>query len=98
MSRYRFALRPRWILSHLFVLALVAAMVTAGFWQISRLQDKRDRNDRVAARTALAPVDVQGLAEPGSFDTVSDLEFRRVTATGRYLPADEVLVLSLIHI
>ena len=94
MSRYRFALRPRWILSHLFVLALVAAMVTAGFWQISRLQDKRDRNDRVAARTALAPVDVQGLAEPGSFDTVSDLEFRRVTATGRYLPADEVLVRS----
>ena len=82
MSRYRFALRPRWILSHLFVLALVAAMVTAGFWQISRLQDKRDRNDRVAARTALAPVDVQGLAEPGSFYTVSVVEFRGVTARG----------------
>lgn len=94
MSRYRFALRPRWILSHVFVLALVAAMVSAGFWQLSRLQEKRDRNDRVTARTAVAPVDVAGLAEPGAFDTVRDLEFRRVTASGRYLPAEEVLVRS----
>ncbi len=94
MSRYRFALRPRWILSHLFVLALVAAMVSAGFWQLSRLQEKRDRNDRVTARTAVAPIDVAGLAEPGDFDTVGDLEFRRVTASGRYLPDEEVLVRS----
>jgi hypothetical protein len=28
MSRYRFALRPRWILSHLFVAALVANQAT----------------------------------------------------------------------
>jgi cytochrome oxidase assembly protein ShyY1 len=80
--------------SHLLVLALVTAMVSAGLWQLSRLQDKRDRNDRVAARTALPPVDVGGLADPGAYDRVGDLEFRRVTAAGRYLPDDEVLVRS----
>ena len=33
MSRYRFALKPRWILSHLFVLVMVLGMVRAGLWQ-----------------------------------------------------------------
>jgi surfeit locus 1 family protein len=94
VSRYRFALRPWWIVSHLFVLALVAAMVSAGIWQLSRRQEKRDRNDRVEARSALDPVDVQGLAAPGDFDSAGDLEFRRVTATGRYLADEEVLVRS----
>ena len=27
MARYRFALRPKWIVSHLFVLALVVTMI-----------------------------------------------------------------------
>ena len=81
-------------MSHLFVAALVTAMVSAGFWQLSRLQEKRDRNERVAARTALDPVDVQNLAEPGAYDAVDDLEFRRVTAEGRYLVDEEVLVRS----
>ena len=51
MSRYRFALRPRWVLSHLFVLALAAGMITAGLWQLSRLQEKKDRNAVVRDRT-----------------------------------------------
>lgn len=93
MSRYRFALRPRWIISHLFVLALVGAMFSAGLWQLSRLQEKRDRNETVEARAALAPVDVAGLAAPGD-DDVDELEYRRVTATGAYLPGEEVLVRS----
>jgi len=80
--------------SHVFVAALVTAMVSAGFWQLSRLQEKRDRNERVAARTAEAPVDVKGLAAPGDFGAADGLEFRRVTATGTYLADHEVLVRS----
>lgn len=94
MSRYRFALRPRWILSHLFVLALVVAMASAGFWQLDRLQEKQDRNEQVAARTSEEVVPVDALAEPGDFDAAADLEFRRVTATGTYLADQEVLVRS----
>lgn len=94
MSRYRFALRPRWILSHLFVLALVSAMIWAGLWQLRRLDEKRDRNEVVAARSVVEPVAPGELADPGDFDAVDDLEFRRVTAAGEYMADEEVLVRS----
>lgn len=94
MSRYRFALRPWWILSHLFVLALVGAMLVAGFWQLSRLQEKKDRNDKVAARASQPVVDVGSLVDPGEFDAVEDLEYRAVSASGEYLADQEVIVRS----
>lgn len=94
MSRYRFTLRPWWIVSHLFVLALVLAMVSAGLWQLRRLDEKRHQNDVVEARTALEAVDVEGLAEPGDFEAADALQYRRVTATGEYMVEDEVLVRS----
>ena len=31
---YRFALRPKWILSHLFVIGLAVLFVNLGFWQL----------------------------------------------------------------
>ena len=94
MSRYRFALRPRWIISHVFVLTMVGAFIWAGFWQLSRLQEKKDRNDRVTARTTQLVSDASDLAEPGDYDGASGLEFRRATATGTYLADQEVLVRS----
>lgn len=94
MSRYRFALKPRWILSHLFVIALVSSMVWAGFWQLRRLDEKQARNDRVRSRSEQPAVPVQSLADPGEFDSAPDLEFRQVIATGRYLVDQEVLVRS----
>lgn len=93
MSRYRFALRPKWILSHLFVLALVVAMISAGFWQISRLHQKRDRNQRIEARTAEAVVPVQSLLA-GPDAATTDLEYRRVSAIGTYRSDEQVLVRS----
>ena len=94
MSRYRFALRPKWIVSHVFVAALVVAMIWAGFWQLSRLQEKRDRNDKVTARSAEAVVDIESLTTPGAYDEGGAVEFRRARATGRYLADQEVLVRS----
>ncbi len=94
MSRYRFALRPKWIVSHVFVLALVAAMIWACTWQLSRLQEKKDRNAKVTARTSEPVVAIESLTEPGAYDATGLLEFRRVTATGTYLGNQEVLVRS----
>jgi surfeit locus 1 family protein len=92
MSRYRFALRPRWIISHTFVATMVVLFVIAGFWQLSRLQEKRDRNARVTARTAQAVADAADLAAPGDYEGAKGLEFRRATATGTYRADQEVLV------
>lgn len=94
MSRYRFALRPRWIISHVFVLAMVVSFIWAGFWQLSRLQEKRDRNDRVIARTEEPVAEAAELARPGDYAAGADLEFRRATASGTYLVDQEVLVRS----
>jgi len=94
MSRYRFALKPRWIVSHVFVLLLVVLMVSAMFWQISRLHEKQARNAKVVARTDEATVPVTSLAEPGAYAGAKALEFRRVTATGSYAADQQVLVRS----
>jgi surfeit locus 1 family protein len=95
MSRYRFALRPKWILSHLFVLALVVGMLWAASWQVDRLHQKQARNRRISARTVMPAVPVGTLSTAGSsFDTTDPIEFRNVTATGTYLRDQELLVRS----
>lgn len=90
---YRFALRPRWILSHLLVLAIVVVCVAAGFWQLSRLQEKRDVIDRFEARSELEPVPVADLIGVDSTDDeVDGVELRPVVATGTYLLDEQVTV------
>lgn len=85
---YRFALRPAWILSHLLVAGLIAAMIAAGFWQLSRLDDRRERNDVIVERSDEPAVEVAEVlgADP------ADVRFRPVTATGSYREDATVLV------
>src|SRR5689334_1449988 len=92
MSRYRFALKPRWILSHLFVAVMVLGMVRAGIWQWDRLHERREINARVEAVQEEEPAPAEGLAEPGDFGAGRELEYRPVTATGTYLTDQSVLV------
>src|SRR4051812_44603936 len=95
MARYRFALRPKWIVSHLFILLLVVTMINLGFWQLRRLHEKRSHNQVVLARAAEPQVPVRTLVQPSdSQAAVGDSEYRRVTATGHYLTGAEVLVRS----
>ena len=94
MERYRFALKPRWILSHLFVLFVVVAMINLGLWQLRRLDEKRQRNDRIEQRMAEQALDLEGSATPGDFAATSDLQWRVGTATGTYLGDEQVLVRS----
>src|SRR4051812_43366043 len=93
MGRYRFALRPKWIVSHVFVLLMCFAMINLGFWQIRRLHEKQTHNRHYRERSSAPAVPVSRLMTPASTTAdVHRLEFRRVTATGRYRPDQEVLV------
>ncbi len=80
---YRFLLTPKWIGFHLLCIAAIAGMVWAGFWQLGRYQDRQDFKREVQQRTD-APID--------QYDTVmasggpGDVEWRRVEATGTYVP------------
>ncbi len=90
---FRFALRPQWILLHLGALAGLAVMISAMFWQLDRLQQKQDRNALVEQRTAQPVVDVREvLAATDGPEQVDAVEYRIVTATGRYAVEDEVFV------
>lgn len=85
MANARFLLRPRWILSHLFVIALVVVMVNLGFWQLNRLDERRDLNALIEARQDEAPVPLDSLVSPSSSaDEVEAVRARPVTLSGTY--------------
>jgi cytochrome oxidase assembly protein ShyY1 len=92
---WRFALTPKWIIRHVLVLALVVSMIMLAFWQLRRLDEKKDYKALVEARqeqpvanvSAVVPAD----ADIGG-DAVSDVLYRRVRATGTYVADDTVVV------
>ncbi len=90
---YRFAARPRWILSHVLVAALILTMVALGFWQLDRLDQRRDRNAVVTDRLDEPMVPITELVSPSdSYELGDAIRFRLASARGEYRSADEVLV------
>lgn len=92
---WRFVLQPKWIIRHLAVVALVVAMVAAGFWQLRRLDDKRTYKALVEARQEEPASDVarvlSAAAEPDD-PAVEAVLYRSVTASGTYEDDDTVVV------
>lgn len=94
----RFALSPRWIVSHVLVAALIVGCVFAGLWQLDRLGERKDQNRVIEARSALAPVDVLTMGagaalDPDNFVPPFDtVDWIPVTATGVFNRGEEVLV------
>lgn len=81
---WSFARRPRWILSHLFAATLIIAFIGAGFWQLDRLGQRQDSNERIESRALQAPVPLDTvLGQPDD-----DLDFVAVTATGRFIESE----------
>ncbi len=79
---YKFLLTPKWIGFHLLCLVAVGGMVTAGMWQLSRLQERQDFKSEVQARTDADIVDYETIAGKPP----ADIEWRRVEAAGIYVP------------
>ncbi len=93
MADARFLLRPRWLLSHLLVVLLVVTMVNLGFWQLRRLDQKRDYNALVESRRDQPVVAVDSLLSPSSSRAdVDGRRYRTVTATGTYDAGSTVVV------
>ena len=77
---YSFLRKPRWVFGHLLALFVVILFVNLGFWQLRRLDQRRDFNSTVEARRA-APVT----------HLPADM-WRRVEVSGRWAPERQVLV------
>ena len=83
----------RRLLLHTVVLLAVVAMVTAGFWQLHRLSERRERNSANDSRSRLPIAELQDLVGIGDeFDAGRANEFRLVRAVGVYQPEDQVLI------
>ena len=92
---WRFALTPKWIIRHLLVVLLVAAMVWALFWQLGRLHDKRAYKHLVEGRQEQPAAPVGDLLPPGLHDGdagVDDVLYRTATAEGTYVGDRTVVV------
>lgn len=89
-------LRPRWIVAHVFVLAVCVGCVIAGFWQLDRLAERRLSNSVQAARFQQEPLPIEDLVAAAGED-LDSLEYRWAEATGRFIPDEELLVRSQVY-
>ncbi len=88
---YRFLLTRQWVVLTIVGLLLMPAMVKLGLWQMHRHESENANNARVAHALAAPPVPLERLTHPGA--TISAAEdFRPVTVTGTYDPAQQVVV------
>ncbi|MCY4258251.1 MAG: SURF1 family protein [bacterium] len=86
MSLRRFVL-------HFVVLLAVVAMVTAGFWQLHRLDERQHRNAVISDRSEQPSIGLESLIHVGQpLADARNLEYRRVSAVGMFEPEGEVLI------
>lgn len=86
-------LRPRWILLHVVIAALVALMVSFAMWQARRLDERRAFNAIVSVRSEEPVVPLAGLAGPGG-GSLSSVEWRRVSVQGTYDTSGAVTIVN----
>ena len=90
---WSFVWKPRWILSHLFVLSCVVAFVFLGLWQLSRYHGRVKINHMLETRMAIAPVPLQSLIKPHERDDIANHKaYRQVTVTGHYDNSNQILI------
>ena len=73
----------------LFTVPALVVILALGFWQLQRLQEKLAVIEAFEAR-----VTAPAVAPPPAGAPVAEIEFQRVSATGRYLVDKEVLILG----
>lgn len=88
---YRFLFTRQWVILALLSLALIPTMIELGFWQLHRHEHKVAQNTLISDNLKAKPVPVTELTSPGHTVPYSDY-WRRVTATGRFDTAHEVVV------
>jgi surfeit locus 1 family protein len=89
----REVLTLRWILTSLLVILAALVMVRLGFWQLDRLQQRREHNARLSAGMAQPPLNMNQALPPD----LSEMEYRSVVASGSYDFTQEILLRNQIQ-
>jgi cytochrome oxidase assembly protein ShyY1 len=88
---YRFLATARWLGFAALAVSLAATMVGLGLWQLDRYHQRSSVNARIDAATRAAAVPVAAVLTAGE-DPPPGAAWTRVTGTGRYDPAHEIVV------
>lgn len=86
-------LRPKWLLTHLLVIVLVAVMMSLSMWQFRRLDERKTFSAGLKANAALAVTPIKNLAVNLPAD-LNIIQWRRVVVRGTFRPAAEVTILN----
>ncbi len=81
----------RWLLATLLVIAASAVMIRLGIWQLDRLEQRRQFNQRVLAQIGQPVLDLNQALLP---DDLPAMEYRPVTVRGVYDHDRQVLLLN----
>ena len=82
----------KWIIPTILVVLGMVLLVRLGFWQLDRLQQKRDFNTMMAERWRSEPLDLSTQSLPADPAGFKDLEYRRVAAQGQWDYEHQVLI------
>jgi surfeit locus 1 family protein len=91
----RVLLRPRWLVGTIIAVLLIVLFVNLGFWQLRRLDEKRERNAAIEERSARPVQPLDEVVDPrAGLDDVGSLVYRRASARGRYDATGQVEIRS----
>lgn len=79
------------------VVVLAGVFIRLGFWQLDRLDGRRDLNAEVSAKLEAEPVALGDLLEDAGAD-LEEIEYRRVLVDGVFDPEEEVLIRSQVEL
>lgn len=92
MRRLAFLLRPGWIALAVVVIAFTYLCFTVlAPWQLGKNTKTSRENNQIQQSLTTAPVPLQTLL-PQQDSSAADAQWRRVTATGHYLPDKQLVV------
>jgi surfeit locus 1 family protein len=93
MSILRAMFSRKWILTTLLVLVGTAVCVRLGIWQLDRLAQRRAFNAQYLEASVSSPI----ILDSAPRDDLTKMEYRMITVTGTYDPANQVVLRNQFH-
>jgi surfeit locus 1 family protein len=93
MNILRAMFTRRWILTTLLVVAGAAVCIRLGIWQLDRLAQRRAFNAQYLEASVSSPIILDAAPQVD----LTTMEYRTITVTGTYDPANQVVLRNQIH-
>ena len=90
IGAYQF--KPR-IIPTLVTAVLLPVLISLGFWQLSRTEEKREILSQQQKKSQLPPIRITAEDE-----TAAEIEYRRLEISGKYLRGYQILIDNKVHL